>query len=137
MTILKIEIIKHFLFLSSRCFSYVGRTGAWQPVRFSTDCLQSSGHVLHLLTRVVGLYPESNRPDRDKYIKIMWDNIHHDKMNEYSIIPSSYQIHIFNPEEYDFGSITHFTQQQFSRLPRDSTVKTWVLQPGVSHRTCF
>ena len=61
--------------------------------------------MLHELGHTLGLFHEHNRPDRDRYIEIIWENI---------TFPTS----IFNKEPqsevnswnipYDYKSITHF-----------------------------
>ncbi|XP_014381377.1 uncharacterized protein LOC102371087 isoform X2 [Alligator sinensis] len=58
------------------CFSSVGRAGGMQVVSLDPACLQrGKGVALHELMHVVGFWHEHSRADRDKYIKISWNDI--------------------------------------------------------------
>lgn len=54
----------------------MGRAGGMQVVSLDPACLQKGkGVALHELMHVVGFWHEHSRADRDKYIKISWNNI--------------------------------------------------------------
>ena len=36
---------------------------------------KNRGHVTHELMHALGFFHEHTRPDRDKFVKILWDNI--------------------------------------------------------------
>ncbi|TFJ98917.1 F-box only protein 48 [Platysternon megacephalum] len=60
----------------SGCFSSVGRTGGMQVVSLAPACLRrGKGVTLHELMHVVGFWHEHSRADRDKYIRISWNEI--------------------------------------------------------------
>ncbi|XP_011380335.1 astacin-like metalloendopeptidase [Pteropus vampyrus] len=58
------------------CFSSVGRSGGMQVVSLAPTCLQRGpGIVLHELMHVLGFWHEHARADRDRYIRVNWDEI--------------------------------------------------------------
>ena len=63
-----------FVFSFCSCNSDVGMIGGRQTVSLGIGCSHHSV-VLHELGHVVGFWHEQNRPDRDKFIKILWENI--------------------------------------------------------------
>lgn len=44
-------------------------------VAYSSYCLTVPGAVQHELFHVLGLFHEQCRPDRDDYIKVIWENV--------------------------------------------------------------
>nr|QNH72399.1 toxin candidate TRINITY_DN16138_c0_g1_i1 [Ceriantheomorphe brasiliensis] len=100
------------IFSGQGCYSPIGRQGGKQPLSLGSNC-DVRGHVIHELMHAVGFLHEQNRPDRDKYVKILWDNIK-TKM--------THQFKRYNKEEvtslgesYDYLSIMHYTDKEFSR----------------------
>lgn len=65
-------------FLSSRCYSSVGRN-FWieggQTIGLSNGCLNSPGTIMHEVLHSLGFWHEQSRPDRDQNVEIMWENI--------------------------------------------------------------
>lgn len=61
------------LFVS--CFSAMGRAGDRQLVSLQKFGCIRHGIIQHELLHALGFYHEHTRTDRDKYIKINWDNI--------------------------------------------------------------
>lgn len=69
----------HIKFVKNKgCGSTIGfRPKQLEPlvVAYSDYCLTVPGAIQHELFHVVGLFHEQCRPDRDEYIKVMWENI--------------------------------------------------------------
>jgi hypothetical protein len=99
-----------------QCYMYFG-TGSQS---------EQYGHCLHELGHCIGFLHEHQRPDRDSYIIIHWENVwpeyrfNFDKQNNPLIKESNYP--------YDFDSIMHYPEYGFSINgyptiePRDSAI---------------
>lgn len=58
------------------CSSNVGRMDDPQSVTLSVpECVDSFGIILHELMHALGIFHEQSRRDRDKFLRILWDNI--------------------------------------------------------------
>lgn len=59
----------------------MGKTGGTQivslqpPDSTGPNCLGSEGRALHELMHALGIFHEQSRADRDRFVKIHWDNI--------------------------------------------------------------
>ena len=59
---------------SNVCESYIGKKGGKQLLSLGSG-RKNRGHVTHELMHALGFFHEHTRPDRDKFVKILWDNI--------------------------------------------------------------
>lgn len=57
------------------CYSYVGRQGGRQYVKMYSPTCMSVGQYVHELGHAIGFGHEHQRPDRDNYIEMKWENI--------------------------------------------------------------
>ncbi|XP_023232099.1 zinc metalloproteinase nas-6-like [Centruroides sculpturatus] len=100
------------------CNSYVGKEGGRQILNLGSGCW-NIGIILHELCHAIGLYHEHSRPDRDKYIKILWDNITDVAFNRHDGNPgiSDTLVSPFIcgmpviPQKYDMKTKSHDTSQ--------------------------
>ncbi|RXG57447.1 Astacin-like metalloprotease toxin 4 [Armadillidium vulgare] len=61
-----------------KCAATFGRStrrGNPQYLNMTLACLSSYGSILHEMLHTIGLGHEHQRPDRDEYIEIMWENL--------------------------------------------------------------
>jgi hypothetical protein len=66
------------------------------------------GKVCHLIGHVLGFFHEQSRPDREDYVKIIYENIKPDMITNFEYYPPSI-INTFG-FPYDYSSIMHFGQ---------------------------
>ena len=96
------------------------------------------GIVVHELGHVVGFWHEHTRPDRDGYIDVIYANILDNQDYNFQKMPRE-EINSLG-EEYDFGSIMHYSRNTFSRGPFLDTIlpkldKQTHVRPTIGQRT--
>ncbi|XP_045611177.2 zinc metalloproteinase nas-4 [Procambarus clarkii] len=101
------------------CSSSVGRKGGAQPVSLGPGCIYV-GVVMHELMHAIGFWHEHSRPDRDKHINIVWNNIK-------TGMDYNFQAFTWNKVqtlgvEYDVGSIMHYGSNAFAKDPSQPTI---------------
>ncbi len=90
------------------CWSYVGRDSGLQEINVVPAC--GIGGIIHEIFHSLGFWHEQSRSDRDKYVKINWDNIE-----------SGYEHNFYKQStnslgsEYNYHSIMHYGATAFGR----------------------
>ncbi len=104
----------------SGCWSYIGniRRGM-QILSLDTHCIYV-GTILHELMHDLGFRHEQNRPDRDDYVTIKWDNIKPDSFSQDQF--KKYPQGIDYGIPYDSHSIMHYGSRFFSRNGKPTIV---------------
>ncbi|XP_025073244.1 zinc metalloproteinase nas-7-like [Pogonomyrmex barbatus] len=96
------------------CFSDLGRN-AYGYTTLNLDvnaCFRTVGHSMHEIMHTLGVYHEHMRPDRDKYITIIWENIRKEVTFNFHILNNSIVTDYGLP--YDYDSVMHYSMTAFS-----------------------
>ncbi|XP_077887037.1 bone morphogenetic protein 1 [Ictidomys tridecemlineatus] len=102
-----------FTYRPCGCCSYVGRRGGGpQAISIGKNC-DKFGIVVHELGHVIGFWHEHTRPDRDRHVSIVRENIQPGQ--EYNFLKMEIQEVESLGETYDFDSIMHYARNTFSR----------------------
>eukprot|EP00746_Dinoflagellata_sp_MGD_P008106 gnl/MRDRNA2_/MRDRNA2_116162_c0_seq1.p1 gnl/MRDRNA2_/MRDRNA2_116162_c0~~gnl/MRDRNA2_/MRDRNA2_116162_c0_seq1.p1 ORF type:complete len:744 (-),score=148.45 gnl/MRDRNA2_/MRDRNA2_116162_c0_seq1:81-2174(-) len=105
------------------CWSYVGPTqmGQYsQPLNLGNGC-GFRGIAAHELAHAAGMAHEHSRPDRDKHIKIHYENLMAGKRAQFDVAPAA-----STAEPYAFDSLMHYGPRAFGKrvVLDDGTVST-------------
>jgi hypothetical protein len=73
----------------------------------------NTGVIMHELGHCLGLEHEHQRPDRDSYVTILWDNILTEKDFNFVIIDNPLLVE--QDYTYDYKSIMHYNKYAFSK----------------------
>ncbi|XP_064633590.1 bone morphogenetic protein 1-like [Lineus longissimus] len=101
------------------CCSYVGRQTdqGRQFVNISENC-GVFGVIVHELGHTIGFWHEHSRPDRDKYIRIIVENIKPGRMENF-YKKSDMDIDSLG-QPYDYNSIMHYRKTTFTSNGRNT-----------------
>ncbi|XP_034943059.1 tolloid-like protein 2 [Chelonus insularis] len=110
------------------CCSFVGKRGNGpQAISIGKNC-DKFGIVVHELGHVVGFWHEHTRPDRDRHVQIIRDNIMAGQEYNFNKLTNEEVDSLGLP--YDYDSIMHYAKNTFSKgtyldtiLPIENTGK--------------
>ncbi|XP_013865389.1 low choriolytic enzyme isoform X2 [Austrofundulus limnaeus] len=90
------------------CSSLVGRIGEKQLVSLQIPGCVDHGIIQHELLHALGFYHEHNRSDRDKYVKINWDNIMKPFWKDFQLMDTDNL-----GTKYDYSSVMQYGKTAF------------------------
>lgn len=106
------------------CKSYVGKVGGQQPIWVGPQC--SPEGIAHEIMHALGFIHEQNRSDRNRYIRVIENNIlDHFKIN-FEVFPRS-MMKVSGITPFDFQSIMLYPPTAFSK---SGAVTMEPLSPG-------
>jgi hypothetical protein len=114
------------------CKSFLGRTGGPQEMSLNINLCFKEGIIIHELLHALGYIHMHNRPDRDKHVKILWNNIDQRFFSEFQKVDEGTFNYYGTP--YDYQSIMHYGPTAFSKtgartiIPKDSTYSDFIGQ---------
>jgi len=97
-------------FKEGGCWSYVGRQGGAQNISLGDGCWDI-GTVVHEIGHAMGFGHEQNRPDRDQYIKVHWQNVPERKRHNFQKYNDS-KVDSLN-STYDYKSFMQYSKTAF------------------------
>ena len=82
--------IYHFIIITSSrhegCYSTIGRRGGRQYVNLEANCVRL-GTFEHEILHALGMIHEHSRPDRDAYIRVSYDNVKPEDLQNFQKYP--------------------------------------------------
>ncbi len=95
--------------------SPIGRQGKEQTLKLRRGCLGAAHRTtIHELLHALGVYHEQSRPDRDGFVRILWDNIDGGKDGPYGHNFFVKQ-NVRTTDAYDPRSIMHYSKNAFGQ----------------------
>ena len=114
------------------CYVFgIGNIGGVQPVNLGLGCV-SQGVIIHEILHKAGFYHEQNRPDRDDFITVNFDNLENVWKSQFRSQGGEAA-----SGTYDFASIMHYPQFNSQLTINDSQPAFFInnpndLPPGLS-----
>lgn len=101
------------------CSSNIGRIGGPQQIFIGAGCVVL-GTVEHETMHSLGFIHEHSRPDRDSYVKVMWDNIEKREWANFN----KYTVHdVKNMNvDYNYASVMHYRNDAFTKNGDDTLI---------------
>uniref|UniRef100_A0A183BY23 Metalloendopeptidase n=1 Tax=Globodera pallida TaxID=36090 RepID=A0A183BY23_GLOPA len=118
---------RDFLFFDMRegCFSFVGKVGGRQLLSLAAGCLHDY-IIWHEVMHALGLEHEHQRPDRDRFIRIHWENVEADKHLNFEKIPQT-DVDLYH--NYDYHSLMHYDGTAFGKTDRGTGEPMMTMEP--------
>ncbi|KAJ3606017.1 hypothetical protein NHX12_028060 [Muraenolepis orangiensis] len=107
------------------CWSGMGRAGGRQDLSLSVQGCMHRGVIQHEILHALGFYHEHTRSDRDRHVRINWDNV--PEGSKYNFMKSDTN-NLDTP--YDYTSVMHYSRTAFSSRFDEDTI-TPVPDPSV------
>lgn len=95
------------------CSSNLGRIGSRQTVTLQKNGCMSRGTIIHELIHALGYDHMHSHSDRDKFVKIVWDNVESKHKHNFDKVDKRKFSNFDTP--YDFYSVMHYNPTAFSK----------------------
>ena len=108
------------------CYSYLGKMGGMQPIFLAPEC--GWNEILHEMLHALGYFHEQSRPDRDKFVEILWENIDEEFRHQFDKVPESWA-DILRGTSFDYHSVMLYRPDSFAKGPGLITLKSKLATP--------
>ncbi|XP_049536782.1 astacin-like [Anopheles darlingi] len=102
---------------TSGCWADTGRQASTTYLNLPWYCTQSIGSILHELMHALGFLHQHTRPDRDRYVCVLYENVLPESTALYNYEIVKPWTDLAFPLPYDFESIMHYTPDMYSVAP--------------------
>ena len=102
------------------CSSYIGRIGGRQTLELGPGC-EDQATIFHEICHTLGMWHKQSRPDRDKYVQILKNNIKGNALGQF-MKRSRFYIDSLGTT-YDYGSVMHYDLNAFGKRKGLKTMK--------------
>ncbi|XP_064638104.1 protein draper-like isoform X2 [Lineus longissimus] len=112
------------------CNSQLGMVGGSQDLNLDSAGCRWKGLYWHEIGHAIGLVHEHQLPERDRFIKINWNNVNQAFNDAFSTYKDSELVRFGIP--YDLSSVMHYEVKAFSQtggqtiIPRDRSKEPWI-----------
>lgn len=112
---------KNFIIYESHvgCHSHLGMTGGMQSVSLSKGCFRI-GTIMHETIHALGYSHMHNHFERDKFVKINWNNISPGHEHNFMKVNPKYFDNFGT--SYDYSSVMHYSAGEFTKGPKLLTI---------------
>lgn len=94
------------------CYSYLGKTGGFQPIYLSNQCRERE--IAHEIMHAIGFIHEHTRQIRDDYIKINWENIQEDFYRQFTLAPAEFSESTIAGLPFSYKTIMLYDPKSFA-----------------------
>ena len=116
------------------CFvTSVGKQWGAGPQNVDIGCGCGFGAAIHEICHALGMWHERSRPDRDDYVRVLWDNIPIEKHHNYRIRNVTLDDYYVDSHgiPYDYASIMHSGFSKEGGLPTmEIANREWYKEQG-------
>jgi hypothetical protein len=114
---------------TTNCYSSLGRIGGLQSIKLAAGCQWPE--ILHEIMHALGFVHEQSRPDRDRYVEVLWPNIDDEFRPQFNVVPETFTYAV-RGSDFDYHSIMLYRPTTFAKkegLPVMRSKSTELIAP--------
>ncbi len=110
-----------FMPAEKHCRSYLGRIGGHQPIFLSNGC--GPREITHEIMHALGFVHEHTRPDRDRYVRVHWEEISEQGIGQFEVVPEEWA-ELVEGRPFDYQSVMIYGPTLFAKVPGTQTLES-------------